>query len=229
MGERYIFDLLAAAAGITLPLPPVASGVKTCETAARRHAALAAEAAGCTRCPLRGQATQVVFADGDPGADLMLVGEGPGAEEDRQGVPFVGAAGQLLNRILEAAEIKREEIYIANVVKCRPPGNRLPQKDEVASCLPLLMRQIEIVSPKILVCLGSLATQALIGQNSRVSSLRGTWHTMGEIRIMPTFHPAALLRDPAKKRPVWEDMKLVRDAYRQLRQGREAGGENSRG
>jgi hypothetical protein len=112
MRERYIFNLLAAASGTALPLPVVASGIQHCETAARRHAALAAEADGCIRCPLRGQATQVVFADGDPGADLMLVGEGPGAEEDRQGVPFVGVAGQLLNRILEAAEIKPEDIYI---------------------------------------------------------------------------------------------------------------------
>jgi DNA polymerase len=220
MRERYIFDLLCSAAGGAESFPLTENGVPAGRKAAHYHAVLAAEAAGCRRCPLRGNATQVVFADGDPGADLMLVGEGPGAEEDKQGVPFVGAAGQLLNRILEAAEIKRSEVYIANVVKCRPPGNRLPQKEEVAACLPLLLRQVELVSPKILVCLGSLATQALIGPGSRVSSLRGTWHTRGEIRIMPTFHPAALLRDPAKKRPVWEDMKQVRDAYRQIRQGR---------
>jgi DNA polymerase len=159
----------------------------------------------------------------------MLVGEGPGSEEDRQGIPFVGAAGQLLNRILEAADIERSEVYIANVVKCRPPGNRLPQRNEVAACLPFLLRQIEIVSPKILVCLGSLATQALISPESRVSSVRGIWHARGEIRIMPTFHPAALLRDPAKKRPVWEDMKQVRDAYRQILQGRTDSGESARG
>ncbi|MBT9172493.1 MAG: hypothetical protein DDT21_00876 [Syntrophomonadaceae bacterium] len=220
MRERYIFDLLCSAAGGADSFPVSENGVPAVRTAVHSHAALAAEAAGCSRCQLRENATQVVFADGDPGAALMLVGEGPGAEEDKQGVPFVGAAGQLLNRILEAAEIKRSEVYIANVVKCRPPGNRLPQKEEVAACLPLLLRQVDLVSPKILVCLGSLATQALLGPGSRVSSLRGIWHTRGEIRIMPTFHPAALLRDPAKKRPVWDDIKQVRDAYRQIRQGR---------
>ena len=220
MRERYLFDLLSLAAGGAEALPVPENRVPAGGIAACRHDVLAAEAAGCTRCPLRVNATQVVFADGNPDADLMLVGEGPGSEEDKQGVPFVGAAGQLLNRILEAAEIERSEVYIANVVKCRPPGNRLPQKDEVAACLPFLLRQIEIVSPKILVCLGSLATQTLIGPDSRVSSVRGNWHSRGEMRIMPTFHPAALLRDPAKKRPVWEDMKQVRDVYRQIRQGR---------
>lgn len=222
MRERNIFDLLASAAstGTEALAPATGQTAATPLCSSSPLEALAREAGECTRCRLRGQATQVVFADGDTQAELMFVGEGPGAEEDKQGLPFVGAAGQLLNRILEAAEIKRSEVYIANIVKCRPPGNRLPQKDEVEACLPYLLRQIELVSPKILVCLGLLATQVLIDPKIRVSVARGNWFARGEIRVMPTFHPAALLRDPAKKRPVWEDMKQIRDSYRQIRQGR---------
>lgn len=221
MRDKTIFDLLAAYS--SEPPPAGANFLDHLAPTTGENstlAALIAEASSCSRCRLRGFATQVVFADGDPSADLMLVGEGPGAEEDRQGLPFVGAAGQLLNRILEAAGISRTEVYIANVVKCRPPGNRLPQRDEVEACLPYLKRQIELVRPKIIVCLGSLATQSLLDPKARVSAVRGRWHELAGIRFMATYHPAALLRDPAKKRPVWEDIKQVRDLYRQIRQGR---------
>lgn len=146
----------------------------------------------------------------------MLVGEAPGAREDELGRPFVGAAGELLNRILQAAGFKREEIYITNVVKCRPPGNRLPTPDEVQACRPYLENQIKLVNPKIIVCLGALATQALIAPGARITRLRGQWIQKDGIYYLPTFHPAALLRDESKKRPVWEDFKRIRALYREL-------------
>ncbi|GAV22809.1 uracil-DNA glycosylase [Carboxydothermus pertinax] len=179
------------------------------------------EALACQRCNLRAHAQRVVFGEGNENALLMLVGEGPGAEEDRQGRPFVGAAGELLNKILEAAGISREEVYIGNVVKCRPPNNRVPTKDEVAACRQFLDRQIELIKPKIIVCLGATAAQALIGPEVRITKIRGLWHEKGDIKIMPTYHPAALLRDPAKKRPTWEDFKAVRDLYFALKQNKE--------
>jgi len=179
------------------------------------------EAIACQRCNLRGNAQQVVFGEGDENALLMLIGEGPGAEEDRQGRPFVGAAGELLNKILEASGISREEVYIGNVVKCRPPNNRVPTKDEVAACRFFLDRQIEIIKPQIIVCLGATAAQALIGPEVRITKIRGIWHEINGVKIMPTFHPAALLRDPSKKRPVWEDFKAVRDVYLTLKQQKE--------
>lgn len=174
----------------------------------------ARDALACKRCGLRAGAGQVVFGEGNQAADLMFVGEGPGADEDEQGRPFVGAAGQLLNKILAAAGITREEVYIANIVKCRPPGNRLPSEEEANACLPHLQRQIKLIRPRIIVCLGALAARILVDPNRKISELRGTWFESDGMRIMPTYHPAALLRDPAKKRPVWEDIKKVRDAYR---------------
>lgn len=175
---------------------------------------LAERASACSICGLRQTASSVVFGEGHSKAGLMFVGEGPGAEEDKQGRPFVGPAGQLLDRILEAAQISRQEVYIANVVKCRPPGNRLPDRDEVEACLPYLWQQIALIKPKIIVCLGSLATQSLVDPKAKITQVRGSWFERDGIRIMPTFHPAALLRDPSRKRPVWEDMKKVREAYR---------------
>lgn len=170
----------------------------------------------CRRCDLRAGCTQVVFGEGNPHARLMFVGEGPGQQEDVHGRPFVGAAGQLLDRILAAVGIKRDEVYIANVVKCRPPGNRLPTWEEAEACLPHLIAQIQAIRPKIIVCLGALATQALIDRKARITRVRGTWFKRDGIMYMPTFHPAALLRDEMKKRPVWEDMKKVKEALDRL-------------
>lgn len=174
---------------------------------------------GCARCELRGGCSGVVFGEGNPNARLMLIGEGPGADEDRLGRPFVGKAGQLLDKILEAIGLERfTHVYIANVVKCRPPGNRAPRPEEAEQCLPWLYRQIELVSPEIIVLLGSTALQNLIDPEARITKMRGQWLvSKSGIKIMPTYHPAALLRDTSKKRPVWEDFQKVRDEY--LRKG----------
>ena len=196
------------------PIP--ASGELSGEAAGRAAelAALAAAAAGCTRCRLSEGRTKVVFGAGNPAAELMFVGEGPGAEEDRQGLPFVGAAGELLNRIIQAIEKTRDEVYIANVVKCRPPGNRDPQPDEVTACRGYLDRQIALVRPRVLVALGKVAAQALLGNDSPIGRMRGQWYQVQGIPTMVTYHPAALLRNPALKRPTWEDMQQVRDFLR---------------
>lgn len=170
-------------------------------------------AQGCRRCRLRETCQQVVFAQGSPDARLMLIGEGPGQEEDIQGVPFVGRAGQLLDKILEASELERSQVYISNVVKCRPPGNRLPNPDEVKECRKYLEAQIRLIRPGIIVCLGSMASQTVIDPKARITRIRGTWLIRQGIKIMPTYHPAALLRNPGYKRPVWEDFKQIRDEY----------------
>lgn len=167
----------------------------------------------CSLCGLRAGCRQVVFGDGNPQARLMLVGEGPGADEDRLGVPFVGRAGQLLDRILEAAAIKRAEVYIANVVKCRPPANRVPTQKEVEACLPHLQKQIALIDPEIIVCLGALATRTLIDRDASITRVRGQWRQAGNRRIIATFHPAALLRDPGKKKDVWDDFQEVMKYY----------------
>ncbi len=170
----------------------------------------------CKGCRLRETCQQVVFSTGNPNSKIIFVGEGPGSDEDEQGIPFVGRAGHLLNQILTAAEFKREEVYITNVVKCRPPGNRLPNPDEVKMCRNYLEAEIRIIKPKIVVCLGAMATQTVVDPKARISQLRGKWLQKNGIRIMPTYHPAALLRNPNYKRPVWEDFKLIRDVYKTL-------------
>jgi len=172
----------------------------------------------CARCGLRGGCSGVVFGEGNPEARLMLIGEGPGADEDRLGRPFVGKAGQMLDKILAAVGLERfKHVFIANVVKCRPPGNRAPRPDEAESCLPWLYRQIELISPRIIVLLGSTALQNLIEPDARITVMRGKWLvSKSGIKIMPTYHPAALLRDTSKKRPVWEDFQQVRDEYLKL-------------
>jgi len=169
----------------------------------------------CARCGLRGGCSGVVFGEGNPKARLMFIGEGPGADEDRLGRPFVGKAGQLLDKILAAVNLERfKHVYIANIVKCRPPGNRAPRPDEAESCLPWLYRQIELISPRIIVLLGSTALQNLVEPDARITVMRGKWLvSKSGIKIMPTYHPAALLRDSSKKRPVWEDFQKVRDEY----------------
>lgn len=167
----------------------------------------------CSLCELRKGCRQVVFGDGSSQARLMLVGEGPGADEDRLGIPFVGRAGQLLDQILEAARINRPEIYIANIVKCRPPANRLPAPSEVEACLPHLKKQIMLIDPEIIVCLGALATRTIIDKNAAITRARGHWYQIEGRRVIATFHPAALLRDPGKKKDVWADFKEIMKYY----------------
>jgi uracil-DNA glycosylase family 4 len=167
--------------------------------------------AGCPRCKLSKSRTNIVFGQGNPKADLMFVGEAPGRDEDEQGLAFVGRAGQLLTKIIEAMGRSREDVYIANVLKCRPPNNRNPERDEVASCKPFLHEQIRLISPRAIVTLGSFAAQALLETDEPISRMRGQWRTIRGVRVMPTFHPAFLLRSPERKKDVWEDMKIVRD------------------
>lgn len=176
---------------------------------------VAREAAGCTACRLCKTRQNVVFGSGDPGADLMLIGEGPGAQEDRQGLPFVGPAGHLLTRILQAIDLERDQVYIANVVKCRPPRNRDPEPDEVAACRRFLERQIDLVQPRVITALGRVAAQCLLGTSESLGRLRGRWHTVRGVATWVTYHPAALLRNVGFKRPTWEDMQVVRDRLRE--------------
>ncbi len=169
----------------------------------------------CTRCKLHAGRTNIVFGVGDPTADLMFVGEAPGADEDAQGIPFVGAAGQLLTKIIRAIELTREQVYIANILKCRPPGNRDPEPDEVACCEPFLFKQIEVINPMIIVALGRYAAQTLLGSKEAISRLRGRYFEYRGSLLMPTFHPSYLLRKPAGKREVWTDMQKVRDTLKE--------------
>jgi uracil-DNA glycosylase family 4 len=165
----------------------------------------------CTRCKLHKLGrSQVVFGVGNPEARLMFVGEAPGADEDEQGVPFVGRAGQLLTKIIEAIDLKREDVYIANVIKCRPPQNRNPEPDEVDSCEPFLFQQIDAIKPRVIVALGKFGAQTLLRTQDPISRLRGRVFDYRGAKLIPTFHPAYLLRNPSSKREVWEDMKLVR-------------------
>jgi DNA polymerase len=165
----------------------------------------------CDRCKLHTLGRrQVVFGVGNPDADLMFVGEAPGADEDLQGEPFVGRAGQLLTKIIEAIGLRREDVYIANVIKCRPPGNRNPEPDEVERCQPFLFRQIDAIRPKVIVALGKFAAQCLLQTADPITRLRGRSYTYRGATLIPTFHPAYLLRNPSSKREVWEDMKKVR-------------------
>ena len=164
----------------------------------------------CTRCKLSQGRGRIVYGVGRADADIMFIGEGPGEDEDRAGEPFVGRAGQLLTDIItKGMRLRREDVYIANVVKCRPPRNRDPEPDEVAACEPFLIRQIELVRPRAIIALGRAAAQTLLRSNEAISRLRGRWHDYHGIRLMPTFHPAYLLRNPGDKRLVWEDIKSV--------------------
>ena len=165
---------------------------------------------GCRLCGLCETRTQTVFGVGNRSARLMVVGEAPGAEEDRQGEPFVGRAGQLLTKIIEAIGLKREDVYIANVIKCRPPGNRNPEPDEVEQCEPFLFRQIDIIKPRVIVALGKFAAQCLLKSDAPITRIRGREFTYRDAVLIPTYHPAYLLRNPSAKRDVWEDMKKVR-------------------
>ena len=170
-----------------------------------------AEIGDCTRCPLSQERTHVVHTEGNRKARLMFVGEAPGADEDAQARPFVGRAGQLLTKIIEAIGMKREDVLIGNVNRCRPPGNRAPMPDEVAACKPFLLREIAAARPEVIVVLGNTATKNLLDTREGITRLRGSFQDYKGIRVMPTFHPAYLLRDPSKKRETWEDLKKVRD------------------
>jgi len=170
------------------------------------------ELGDCQRCQLSGGRTHIVFGTGSPNADLVFVGEAPGADEDRQGEPFVGRAGQLLTKIIEAIDLKREDVYICNVLKCRPPGNRNPEPVEVEACSPFLRKQIAAIRPKVVCCLGTFAAQTVMGMQVPISRLRGEFHEIEGVRYMATFHPAYLLRNASKKREVWDDMKKIRAA-----------------
>jgi len=175
-----------------------------------------ADLGDCTRCKLHGLGRrQIVFGVGSPEADLMFVGEAPGRDEDIQGFPFVGRAGQLLTKIIEAIDLTREQVYIANVIKCRPPENRNPEPDEVASCEPFLFRQIDVIRPKVIVALGTFAVRTLLKSDAPISRLRGKVYDYRGAKLVPTFHPAFLLRSPDRKRDTWEDMKKVRELLRE--------------
>jgi DNA polymerase len=171
----------------------------------------------CQRCKLARTRTNIVFGSGSPNAELVFVGEAPGYDEDQQGLPFVGRAGQLLTRIIESIDLKREDVYICNVLKCRPPDNRNPEPDEVATCNPFLKRQLATIRPKIVCCLGTFAAQTVLQTAAPISKLRGKFFDMDGIRVIATFHPAYLLRSPEKKREVWEDMKQIRAELFRLR------------
>jgi len=166
----------------------------------------------CRRCKLWPSRNHIVFGSGNPRARLVFVGEGPGADEDMQGLPFVGKAGQLLTKIIESINLSREEVYICNVIKCRPPNNRFPEKDEIAACSPFLVRQLEIIKPKVICCLGAAAAQTLLNTKAPIGALRGRFRDYRGTQLMVTYHPAYLLRNPSAKREVWEDMKKIREA-----------------
>jgi uracil-DNA glycosylase len=170
---------------------------------------------GCRQCRLCEARSTIVFGSGNPRAELVVIGEGPGADEDAQGKPFVGRAGQLLTRMLEAVQLSRDEVYISNTVKCRPPGNRNPEADELAACAPVLAGQLGVLQPKVIIALGSVATQALLRTREPIGKLRGRLHPYGSAVLVPTFHPAFLLRNPGQeyKRMAWEDLKLARREY----------------
>ncbi len=168
------------------------------------------EMEGCRLCELHSSRKNLVFGKGAEGAHLIFVGEAPGEEEDLQGEPFVGKAGQLLTNIINSIGLKREEVYITNVIKCRPPGNRNPQPSEISACKPFLIKQLEVLRPQIICALGTVAAQTLLQTPEAISRLRGRFHNYGKIKLMPTYHPAFLLRNPQKKREVWEDMLLIK-------------------
>ena len=173
------------------------------------------ELGDCTRCKLHSTRTQIVFGVGNPKADLVFLGEAPGADEDAQGEPFVGRAGQLLTKIIEAMGMRREDVYICNILKCRPPNNRPPEAGEILACQPFLLKQLQAIGPKFICTLGGPATQTLLQTKEPISRLRGKFSDFHGISLLPTFHPAYLLRNPSEKKAVWEDMKLLMQRMRQ--------------
>jgi uracil-DNA glycosylase len=208
-----------AAAPIPKPAPsaatffPVAAGPTLFEAADRIEGdtleIIRTDLGECTRCKLHKTRNKIVFGDGNPKAELVFVGEGPGHDEDIQGLPFVGRAGKLLTQMIEAMGLQRKDVYICNVVKCRPPENRMPERDEIAACSPFLIRQIDAIHPKVIVCLGATAAQMLLNTNRSISAFRGEWLEYRGTRLLATYHPAYLLRNPAAKSEVWKDLQKV--------------------
>ena len=199
-----LVSMEVAAVPAPIVAPPPAPGV--------RHQTLdeiRRELGDCRRCKLCEGRRQIVFGSGNPRARLVFVGEGPGAEEDAQGLPFVGPAGQLLTKMISAMGLRRDDVYICNVVKCRPPGNRNPEPDEIGACEPFLRAQLQSIGPEVVVALGKFAAQTLLREATPITRLRGQWRTYQGMKLMPTFHPAYLLRNPAEKKPCWEDLKAV--------------------
>lgn len=175
----------------------------------------------CYKCPLGQTRTKLVFGVGNKNSDILFVGEGPGYNEDIEGVPFVGKAGQLLDKMLKSIDLDRGQVYIANIVKCRPPQNRDPLPEEREACLDFLRMQFLLIKPKIIVCLGRIAAQAIIEPNFKITKNRGIWYNKKGIYIIATYHPSALLRDESKKRPAWEDLKSIKKKYEELRSNNE--------
>ena len=171
----------------------------------------------CRRCGLCEQRHSIVLGEGNRKAEVMLVGEGPGADEDAQGRPFVGKAGQLLDKMFSAIDMRREDLYITNVVKCRPPGNRTPLNEEAQACLPILRMQYRLIRPKIVVCLGATATRHVYDPEARITRVRGQWLEKGGTLFLPTYHPAALLRDESKKKDVWQDLQSIQQTYAEIK------------
>ena len=199
-----------AASPAPAPKLPTANSQLPTEERQRRLAVLADEVKTCTKCILHAERIQTVFARGNGSSGLCFVGEGPGADEDEQGLPFVGAAGQLLDKMIAAMGIEREDVYVCNIVKCRPPKNRTPEPEEMTACMPHLVEQLSLIEPQVIVALGKTAVQGLFGTAEGITRIRGRWRLyQGRIAVMPTFHPAYLLRNPAAKREVWADLQLV--------------------
>ena len=174
------------------------------------------ELGDCRRCKLHRTRRTIVFGEGNPNATLMFIGEGPGYDEDVQGRPFVGRAGQLLTKIIQSIHLQREEVYIANIIKCRPPGNRNPEPDEIKTCSPFLLKQVQAIRPKIICALGTFSAQTLLSTDAKITTLRGRFFDFQGIKVIPTFHPSYLLRNPERKRDVWEDMKRIMEEMPKL-------------
>ena len=202
----------SGSAGAIHESPPSYGPPDISHSEAQHLEAIRSELGDCRRCKLHGTRRTIVFGEGNEKARLMLIGEGPGNDEDVQGRPFVGKAGQLLTKILQAIEIEREEVYIANIIKCRPPQNRNPEPDEIENCYPFLLKQIEAIRPRIICALGTFSAQTLLKTDVKITALRGKVYDFSGIQLFPTYHPAYLLRNPEKKREVWEDMKQIAKA-----------------
>jgi len=216
LGVRFIESIPPSGSGIASPVALTSAekaaepAIQTPSQAPSGLSAIREELGDCTRCKLFSGRTNIVFGEGDPKAVLVFVGEGPGQEEDQQGRPFVGAAGQLLTDIIvKGMKVKREDVYICNIVKCRPPDNRNPEPDEIEACEPFLRKQLAAINPAVIVALGNTAVKTLLKTPEGITSLRGKWQTYQGIPLMPTFHPAYLLRNPSGKKFVWEDIQQV--------------------
>ncbi|MGA8309000.1 MAG: uracil-DNA glycosylase [Terriglobales bacterium] len=208
--EREPLLRTKAAAAVSAPAEISARPDSAVTDPAQALLAIREDLGDCTRCRLAKQGRkQIVFGVGSPRAELMFIGEAPGADEDTQGEPFVGRAGQLLNNMIKAMGLRREDIYIANIIKCRPPGNRTPERDECETCSPFLMRQIATIKPKVLVALGAVAAKTLLAINAPMSELRGHWYDFRGTKLAVTYHPAFLLRDPRQKKEAWKDLQMV--------------------